>query len=106
MYIRLHHLTAGEFCLKDWNLKSNELFMEPQSHVKVSIHLGSEIYTVSGGTGCLSKQLVSMKEESMNILKDYITKNNAPADVPDEPLEGSSGDEDEISVKPKPKKRK
>ncbi|KNA09490.1 hypothetical protein SOVF_153090 [Spinacia oleracea] len=81
--------------------------MESQSHVKASFRLGSETYTISGSTGILSEQLVSMKAESMNILKDYITKTNAPADVPDEPLEeGSSGDEDEISNKPKPKKRK
>ncbi|KAL2897211.1 Acyl transferase [Bienertia sinuspersici] len=87
-------------------LKSNALFMESQSHVKVSIRLGSEIYAVCGSTGSLSEQLILMKEESMNILKDYITKNNAPADVPDEPIEGSSEDEDEISKKPKQKKRK
>lgn len=80
--------------------------MEPQSHVKAAIRLGSETYMVFGSNGRLSEQLVSMKEESMIILKDFITKNNAPADVPDEPLEGSSGDEDEISNKPKPKKRK
>ncbi|XP_074267905.1 uncharacterized protein LOC141591454 [Silene latifolia] len=81
--------------------------MEPQSSVKVSIRLGSEVYTVNGSTsGVLSDQLVSMKEESMIILKDYITRHNAPADVPDEPLEGSSGDEEEVLVKPKSKKRK
>ncbi|CAO2816565.1 uncharacterized protein LOC130804403 [Amaranthus tricolor] len=80
--------------------------MEQQPLVKVSFRLGSEVHTSGGSTGCLSEQLISMKEESMNILKEYITKNNAPADVPDEPLEGSSGDEDEISNKPKPKKRK
>ncbi|KAL9239756.1 hypothetical protein vseg_014048 [Gypsophila vaccaria] len=88
--------------------------MEPQSQdgfpsamcVKATIRLGSETYTVNGSTGVLSDQLVTMKEESMIILKDYITRHNAPADVPDEPLEGSSGDEDEILAKPKPKKRK
>ncbi|XP_021757349.1 uncharacterized protein LOC110722390 [Chenopodium quinoa] len=79
--------------------------MEP-SYVRATIRLGSENYTVSGSSGRLSEQLVSMKEESMTILKEYITKTNAPADVPDEPLEGSSGDEDEISKKPKSKKRK
>lgn len=92
-----------------------KFFMEPQSHVafspatsvKVSICLGSEMYTVHGSKGTLlSEQLVSMKEESMTIFKDYITKHNAPADVPDEPLEGSSGEEDEIPDKPKSKKRK
>ena len=89
--------------------------MEPQSQVaslpptkvKASICLGSEMYTVHGSEGTLlSEQLVSMKEESMTIFKDYITKHNAPADVPDEPLEGSSGEEDEITNKPKLKKRK
>uniref|UniRef100_A0A803NDN6 Uncharacterized protein n=1 Tax=Chenopodium quinoa TaxID=63459 RepID=A0A803NDN6_CHEQI len=79
--------------------------MEP-SYVQATIRLGSENHTVGASTGRLSEQLVSMKEESMTILKEYITKTNAPADVPDEPLEGSSGDEDEISKKPKPKKQK
>ncbi|KMS95072.1 hypothetical protein BVRB_012760 [Beta vulgaris subsp. vulgaris] len=79
--------------------------MEFQSHVKASFRFGDEIYTICESTGRLSEQLVSMKEESMSILKDYITKNNAPVDVPDEPLEDSSGDE-EISAKPKTKKRK
>ncbi|EXC31030.1 hypothetical protein L484_021332 [Morus notabilis] len=48
--------------------------------------------------GTLSEQLASVKEESMAILKDYITKYNVPNDVPNEPLEeSSSGDEDEKS---------
>ncbi|KAH9626864.1 hypothetical protein KSS87_002264 [Heliosperma pusillum] len=82
--------------------------METQSCVKVSIRLGSdEVYTVNGSTsGILSDQLVSMKQESIIILKDYITRHNAPADVPDEPLEASSGDEDDVLLKPKSKKRK
>ncbi|KAK9747621.1 hypothetical protein RND81_02G003700 [Saponaria officinalis] len=83
--------------------------MEPQSQavcVKATIRLGSETYNVNGSTGILSEQLVTMKEESMIIVKDYITRHNAPADVPDEPLEGSSGDEDDTVAKPKPKKRK
>ncbi|GAB4830571.1 hypothetical protein Ancab_020336 [Ancistrocladus abbreviatus] len=90
--------------------------MEPQSldvslpgpQVKAVLCLGSETYTVSASEGILSEQLVSVKEESMSILKDYITKHNVPNDVPDEPLEGSSGDEDEMPEKPpvKSKKRK
>ncbi|KAA8549090.1 hypothetical protein F0562_000774 [Nyssa sinensis] len=43
--------------------------------------------------GTLSEQLVSMKEESMGIMKDFITKHNVPNDVPDEPDEVSSEDE-------------
>ncbi|KAK8702276.1 hypothetical protein V6N13_020637 [Hibiscus sabdariffa] len=45
--------------------------------------------------GAVSEQLSSMKEESMGILKEFITKHNVPNDVPDELLEGSSDDDDE-----------
>ncbi|KAK8565539.1 hypothetical protein V6N12_059097 [Hibiscus sabdariffa] len=37
----------------------------------------------------------STQEESMGILKEFITKHNVPNDVPDELLEGSSDDDDE-----------
>ncbi|KAG9442717.1 hypothetical protein H6P81_018571 [Aristolochia fimbriata] len=71
------------------------------SRVKVTFRLGSEVSSVNSTKGCLSDQLVTMKEGSMAILKDYITKHNVPTDVPDEPLEGTSEDEsDEIAQPP------
>ncbi|CAH9087437.1 unnamed protein product [Cuscuta epithymum] len=77
--------------------------------VKATLHLGSETYSVEVNKGIVSEQLVSMKEKSMRILKDYITKHNVPNDVPDEPEENSSEDEENDSTeKPytKSKKRK
>lgn len=80
----------------------------PKSRVKTSLNLGPETYLVNASKGTISEQLVSMKEESMSILKEFITKHNVPNDVPDEPLEGSSEDEDEAPANPpaKSKKRK
>lgn len=79
----------------------------PSCLVKATLQLGSEIHRVSSANeGILSEQLGTMKEQSMSILKEFITKNNAPADVPDDLVESSSGEEEtEISEKP-PKKRK
>lgn len=78
------------------------LHSEPR--VKATLRLGSELFSVNSETGILSEQLAIMKEKSMSILKDYITKHNAPNDVPDA-LEGSSGDESEEPDNP-PKKSK
>lgn len=36
-----------------------------------------------------------MKEQSMAMLKEYITKHNALTDVPDEVIEGSSDESEE-----------
>ncbi|KAE8697170.1 Ribosomal RNA adenine dimethylase family protein [Hibiscus syriacus] len=85
--------------------------MEGQPKVKVTLSLGSELYTVnSKAVGAVSEQLSSVKEESMGILKEFITKHNVPNDVPDELLEGSSNDEeeeeDEVSRKSKAKPKK
>lgn len=74
--------------------------------VKVQFQLGSEAYSVSGNKGILSQQLVSVKEESMTILKDFITKHNVPNDVPDELVENSSEDDDDILEKPQVKSKK
>lgn len=74
--------------------------------VRVTLRLGSENYCVNAENGILSEQLMSVKEQSMSILKEYITRHNVPNDVPDEPLEGSSDDDDaEVPVKP-PKLKK
>ncbi|XP_027161677.1 uncharacterized protein LOC113762425 [Coffea eugenioides] len=73
--------------------------------VKATFKLGSETHSVDAKKGVLSEQLVSMKEQSMMVLKDYITKHNVPNDVPDEPEEVSSDDEGEIPPV-KSKKRK
>lgn len=75
--------------------------------VKVQFQLGSEAYSVGGNKGILSQQLVSVKEESMAILKDFITKHNVPNDVPDELVENSSeDDDDDILEKPQVKSKK
>uniref|UniRef100_A0A7N0R9X8 Uncharacterized protein n=1 Tax=Kalanchoe fedtschenkoi TaxID=63787 RepID=A0A7N0R9X8_KALFE len=76
--------------------------------VKATFRLGDETHDVCARKGTtLSGQLASFKEESMEILKEFITKHNAPAEVPDEPLEGSDGEDDgEIPAKPPVKKRK
>ncbi|KAJ7977652.1 CTP-dependent diacylglycerol kinase [Quillaja saponaria] len=88
-----------------------EVTMEVESHdaisfrprVKASLHLGSETYSVNANKGSLSEQLVSMKEESMRLLKEFITKHNVPNDVPDELVESSS---EEIVEKPHVKSKK
>ncbi|KAK3020595.1 hypothetical protein RJ639_033561 [Escallonia herrerae] len=69
----------------------------PSLRVKATLRLGSEVYPVHAKEGILSEQLVSMKCESMSILKDFITKHNVPNDVPDEL---SSGDDGEVTEKP------
>lgn len=76
------------------------------SRVKASLVLGAESFVISSDSGILSEQLAAMKEKSMAILKEYITKHNAPNDVPDESIEGESDDEGEVIVKNPPKKSK
>lgn len=80
----------------------------PTARVKATIQLGSETYlSQASKNGLISEQLNSVKEQSMSILKDFITKHNIPNDVPDEPEEISSeDDDDEISPKPPVKKSK
>ncbi|XVE60740.1 hypothetical protein DITRI_Ditri05aG0151800 [Diplodiscus trichospermus] len=74
--------------------------MDGRPQVKVTFRLGSESYTVNANKGgSLSEQLSSMKEESMSILKEFITKHNVPNDVPDELVEGSSEEEEEVPNK-------
>ncbi|RCV23189.1 hypothetical protein SEVIR_4G290800v4 [Setaria viridis] len=74
--------------------------------VKANLVLGAESFAISSESGILSEQLSTMKEKSMVILKEYITKHNAPNDVPDESTEGESDDEGEALVKNPPKKSK
>ncbi|PSS14724.1 Presequence protease [Actinidia chinensis var. chinensis] len=69
-----------------------------QPRVKATIRLGSETYCVQPNKGILSEQLASMKEESMSVLKDFITKHNVPNDVPDETDDMSSEDDDETPL--------
>ncbi|KAL6978280.1 hypothetical protein U1Q18_019983 [Sarracenia purpurea var. burkii] len=70
-----------------------------QPRVKAVFCLGSETYSVQANKGILSEQLVSIKEESMGVLKDFITKHNVPNDVPDEIDEVSSEDDGETPEK-------
>lgn len=77
------------------------------SRVKATFWLGSETYTVQAKEGLVSEQLISVKEQSMSILKEFITKHNVPNDVPDEAEEISSEEEqDDLSAKPPVKKSK
>lgn len=79
----------------------------PKSRVKVSFSLGSETYAANANNGILSEQMATLKEESMAILKDYITKHNVPNDVPDQPLdESSSENEDATPENPQVKSKK
>ncbi|KAM7495867.1 hypothetical protein LguiA_020281 [Lonicera macranthoides] len=71
--------------------------------VKATLRLGSETYCVEANKGFLSEQLVSMKGESMSILKDFVVKHNIPNDVPDEI---SSEDDGETPEKPPVKSKK
>ncbi|KAL3572326.1 hypothetical protein D5086_026230 [Populus alba] len=74
--------------------------------VKATFKLGSELYAVNSLNGnTVSEQLVSMKEHSMSILKEFITKYNVSNDVPDELAESFSED-DEILEKPQVKTKK
>jgi hypothetical protein len=73
---------------------------------KATLVLGAESFTVSSESGALSEQLAAMREKSMVILKDYITRHNVPNDVHDESVEGLSDDEGEALAKNPPKKSK
>ncbi|XP_010461579.1 PREDICTED: uncharacterized protein LOC104758072 [Camelina sativa] len=95
--------------------------MEIESHVSVPVKnlvkaefkLGTESYTIDSSNkgDTVLDQLVSMKVESMKILKDFITKHNVPDDdVPDQILsdDEEEGDDDASPVvcPVKPKKTK
>lgn len=95
--------------------------MEIESHVsvpgknlvKVEFKLGTESYTIDSIKGnTVLDQLVSMKEESMKILKDFITKHNVQDDdVPDQILSDEEEGDDDDDASPilcpvKPKKTK
>ncbi|KAF7111742.1 hypothetical protein CFC21_111719 [Triticum aestivum] len=67
--------------------------LEPRA--KATLVLGGESFT-----------LAAMREKSMVILKEYITKHNVPNDVPDESIEGPSDEEGEALAKNPPKKSK
>ncbi|KAG6721477.1 hypothetical protein I3842_03G113600 [Carya illinoinensis] len=58
-----------------------------------------QTYSANASKGNLSEQLISMKEKSMSILKEFITKHNFPNDVPDELVESSSEEDTETFEK-------
>ncbi|CAE5959587.1 unnamed protein product [Arabidopsis arenosa] len=111
------HLATLTLCLINLGVD-----MEIESHdsvpgknlVKVEFKLGTESYTIDSIKGdTVFDQLVSMKEESMKILKDFITKHNVQDDdVPDQILsDEEEGDDDDDDASPvicpvKPKKTK
>ncbi|XP_020585524.1 uncharacterized protein LOC110028131 [Phalaenopsis equestris] len=86
------------------HVQGSSIFSPPQ--VTFTFQLGSEAFSVDSKLGNLSQQLAAVKEESMNILKDYITKHNVPTEVPDEPLEPSSEEEEDDKQNNPPKKSK
>ncbi|PKA46167.1 hypothetical protein AXF42_Ash015459 [Apostasia shenzhenica] len=82
------------------------LLPEPRL-VKATFQLGSEVFPIDSKAGTtLSQQLAAMKESSMSILKEYITKHNVPNEVPDEPIEASSEDEGQEVSNPSKKSKK
>ncbi|KAE8782613.1 hypothetical protein D1007_44007 [Hordeum vulgare] len=88
-----------------WTMEMNTATsLEPRA--KATLVLGGEQFTVSSESGTLSEQLAVMREKSMVILKEYITKHNVPNDVPDESIEGPSDEEGEALAKNPPKKSK
>jgi hypothetical protein len=64
----------------------------PHPRAKATLVLGAESFAVSSESVTLSEQLAAMREKSMVILKDYITRHNASNDVPDESVEVLSDD--------------
>ncbi|KAJ0871192.1 hypothetical protein HanRHA438_Chr11g0509361 [Helianthus annuus] len=80
-----------------------EIRMEMQMPaVKATLCLGSETHSIEACKGILSEQLVFVKGESMNILKEFITTHNVPIDVPDEVTsEDDDGDDEAPTVKSK-----
>ncbi|KAI4969349.1 hypothetical protein ZWY2020_000263 [Hordeum vulgare] len=88
-----------------WTMEMNTATsLEPRA--KATLVLGGEPFAVSSESGTLSEQLAVMREKSMVILKEYITKHNVPNDVPDESIEGPSDEEGEALAKNPPKKSK
>ena len=85
--------------------ESHDVFPS-KSRVRATLRLGQETYVVGKNEGTLSDQLVSMKEQSMSILKEFITKHNVPNDVPDELVESSSEDDTENLEKTNVKSKK
>lgn len=81
---------------------------DPKPLVQATLQLGSEkfAFAAAANGGALSEQLASMKEESMRIFKEYITKHNVPTDVPDDLVESSSEDDVEATEKPSVKSKK
>lgn len=79
--------------------------LDSKPRVKATFLLGSEKFSVRSDAGILSEQLASMKEQSMAILKEYITNHNAPNDVPDEVIESFSDESEEDTDIPSKKSK-
>lgn len=79
----------------------------PKSRVVCTLRLGSEVHSINAiNKDSISEQLVSMKEQSMSILKDFITKHNVPNDVPDDLVESASEEDTDVPEKPLVKSKK
>jgi len=106
----MKHLTASFVSIiiqiAEMEIESSDAVL-PRPQVNATFRLGTESYSVQAANGSsLSKQLVNMKEQSMAVLKDFITKHNIPQDVPDESLEASSEDDDDVAKKAQVKSKK
>ncbi|OVA19824.1 hypothetical protein BVC80_1689g11 [Macleaya cordata] len=75
--------------------QNGDVAVPRSTQVKATLCLGLEKHHINGTNAVLSEQLISMKRESMMILKDFITKHNIPNDVPDEAVEESSSEDDD-----------
>ncbi|KAF8084966.1 hypothetical protein N665_0691s0005 [Sinapis alba] len=88
-------------------IETHDSVVPGKNLVKVSFKLGTESYTLDAIQGeTVLDQLVSMKEESMKILKEFITKHNVPDHVPDESLSDEGDEDDAVKCPVKPKKTK
>ncbi|KAG2716148.1 hypothetical protein I3760_03G110500 [Carya illinoinensis] len=72
-------------------------------YLKVFVEAESQVPRPQGN---LSEQLISMKEKRMSILKEFITKHNAPNDVPNELVESSLEEDTETIEKTHVKSKK
>jgi hypothetical protein len=106
----MKHLTASFVSIiiqnAEMEIESSDAVL-PRPQVNATFRLSTESYSVQAINGSsLSDQLVNMKEQSMAVLKDFITKHNIPQDVPDESLEASSEDDDDVAKKAQVKAKK
>ena len=76
-----------------------------KSRVRAVLRLGGESYSIQSQAGAiLSQQLAEVKDESMKILKNFMSSHNVPEEVADD-LADSSGEDEVHAVDDKPPKK-